>query len=108
MTTVETTVYAQVVPTFGKRYDSKKGVMVDTVSALRIAATTVKRPSNPKGVVVKLTLRFNERVFMPLQPQAVIEIDDNMALLPDVIEVEAVDANDNGVAEYLAEQLRRN
>lgn len=104
---VEATFYAQVVPTFGTRYDRTLGTRVDTVSKVRVLAITQSRPAKPKGVVVKLTLRFNEEAFLPLKPAAVIDIPDSLVHMAQVVDVEAEDENDAAVAAYLAGQQQR-
>jgi len=104
---VEATFYAQVVPTFGWRYDKTTGSGGNGVSKVRVVSITQSRPNKPKGVVVKLTLRFNEQAFLPLQPAAVIEIPDSMVQIAQAVEVEAEDENGQAVAEFLADQVRQ-
>lgn len=104
---VQATFFAQVVPTFGTRYDSALGT-VDCVRNVRVTAITQKRPDKPKGVVVKLTLRFNEEAFLPLKPSAVIDIPDSLVQIAQIVEVEAEDENDAAVAEHLARVAQMN
>jgi len=102
---VETTFYAVVKPKFGRRWDSSVSRQVDCVDSIRVTGITQKRPAKPDGVVCKLTLRFNEVAFMPLQPQAVIEIPDSLIAVQQDIEVEAEDPNDAAVAAALASRF---
>jgi len=102
---VSTTFYAVVKPKFGRRWDTNLG-HVDCVDSIRVTGITQKRPAKPDGVVCKLTLRFNEQAFMPLQPQAVIEIPDSLIAVQQDIEVEAEDPNDAAVAAALAARFK--
>lgn len=109
--TVDAVFYAQVKPKFGRRYDSSQGKSVDSVDHLTVVTITQKRPTKPQSgcVVVKLTLRFNERAFLPLAPQAVIEIPDVLTDAAHTILVEADDPTDGGSAaavDYLAQVAR--
>lgn len=102
---VTATFFATVKPTFGTRWDQAVGT-VPSVRHIRVTGITQKRPAKPDGVVVKLTLQFNEQAFLPLQPAAVIDIPDSMVEIAQVVDVEALDENDQAVAEHLAAQLR--
>lgn len=108
--TVDCTVYAHVEPKFGSVWDSDDQCSVEGVrSAKVVAINQMKTPARKGCVVVKLTIRFPMRVFMPLQPEAVVVIPDSFTGL-DLIEVEAIDPTDMNeaqVAEYLASQARR-
>jgi hypothetical protein len=104
---VETTFYAQVVPKFGRRWDRATGTWIDKVDSVTCKTITQKRPAKPAGVVVKLTLRFNEAAFLPLKPAATIEIPDSLVAISQEVDVEALDENDQAVATYLAEQARQ-
>jgi hypothetical protein len=103
---VEATFYALVEARFGRRWDSTASKQVDGVVGVKVTQILQKRPAKPKGVCVKLTLRFNEQAFMPLAPAAVIDIPDSLVLMGQDVEVEAEDENDAAVAEYLADRLR--
>lgn len=106
--TVDAVVYCQVKAKFGRRYDPNQG-HVECVDSIKVDSITQSKTTAKAGcVVLKLTLRFPEKVFMPMQPAAVITIPDNFVGL-DMVEVEAEDPTDMNatqVAEYLAEQGR--
>jgi hypothetical protein len=102
---VKATFFAVVKPKFGRRYDPALG-HVDCVDSVRVIGVFQKRPAKPDGVAVKLTLEFTEQAFMPLQPAATISIPDSMVQMAQVVEVEALDENDQAVAEHLALALR--
>lgn len=108
--TVDAVVYAQVKAKFGRRWDQALQSQVDCVSSIKVDSITQnKTPAKAGCVVLKLTLRFPEAVFMPLQPAAIITIPDNFVGL-DMVEVEAIDPTDMNstqVTDYLAE-LGRN
>jgi hypothetical protein len=107
--TVDAVVYAQVKAKFGTRYDSALTKRVQCVESIKVESITQSRTDAKAGcVVLTLTLRFPEKVFLPLQPAAVIVIPDNFVGL-DMVEVEATDPTDMNaeqVAEYLAAQGR--
>lgn len=103
---VSATFYAVVKPKFGRRYNSALGHSAEYVDSIRVIGMFQKRPTKPDGVAVKLTLEFNEQAFMPLQPAATISIPDSMVLMSQVVDVEALDENDQAVAEHLAAKLR--
>lgn len=71
----ETTFYIQVKPTWNK--------WSDMVSNIRVVNLTQKKPEKASGgsVTVKLTLRIPDSVFMPLIPEAVVVISNDMASL---------------------------
>jgi len=109
--TVEATFYAQVVPTFGNRWDSTQKHSVPGVTSIKVATITQQRPNKPqsKAVVIKLTLRFSEAAFMPLQPQAVIDIPDVLTQVGQTVVIEADDPSDGGsqaAVDYLAAVAR--
>lgn len=87
---VDATFYAQVEPEFGRTYRS--GETVDIVKSAKVVAVTQKRPDRPRrGVVVtKLTIRIPEAAFLPLRPEAIVVIPEDMTA-PYPIEVEAGD-----------------
>ncbi len=62
-------------------------------AARRIARVTQSKPSKPKSgtVLVKLTLRIPEAAFLPLRPEAVVVIPEDMAAASAPIQVEAND-----------------
>lgn len=106
--TVEAVVYAQVKAKFGRRYDPTQG-HVDCVASIKVDSITQNKTTAKAGcVVLKLTLQFPEKVFMPMQPAATIVIPDNFVGI-DMVEVEAEDPTDMNAAEvaaYLAQQGR--
>jgi len=101
---VETTFFLTVEPKFGMVWRGNK--RQHGVEKITVKSVTQSRPAKPNGVVVKLTIRFNEAAFLPLQPQAVIEIPDAFTSIAQAVEVEAEDENGVKVAEYLASQAR--
>jgi hypothetical protein len=104
---VDAKFYAQVEPRgIRTRWDSQQKKNVPTVDGAAVVNITQSRPSKPKSgcVVVELTLRVPENVFLPLQPTAIIDLPDTMTAVSALIEVEAEDANDQGVLDYLAQQ----
>ena len=96
---IETTFYLDIVPQFGNVWIPGKGRSQRGVTKITVKGVTQSRPQKPKGVIVKLTLRFNEAAFMPLEPAAVIVIPDSMTAT--TIEVEAEDPNDQAAIEAL-------
>lgn len=92
---VDATFYAQVEPQWGYQttYDRKNGVPPRLLGA-KVVATTQQRPGRPRSgvVLVKLTLRLPAGAFLPLQPEAVVEIPDS--LTETVLEVTATDPTD--------------
>jgi hypothetical protein len=64
----------------------------DRVRGAKVVALTQKKPAEPRGgtVVVKLTIRIPEAAFLPLRPEAVIVIPEDMTA-PYPIQVEAGD-----------------
>lgn len=107
MSTVDATFYAQVEPKFARRWSRQHNAQVQYVESAKVVAFTQSKPAKPKGgtVTVKLTLRFPEAAFLPLEPAAIIDIPASLTSA-NVISVEAVDPNDAGVADYLATQAR--
>ena len=89
---IDTTFYAQVEPTFGRRYDHELGETVEYVKQAKVVAVTQNRPDRPRrGVVVtKLTIRLAEAAFLPLRPEAIVVIPEDMTA-PYPIEVVAGD-----------------
>lgn len=68
----------------------------ETVRAIKAVGMTQKRPARqkPGTVLVKLTVRVPDAAFLPLRPEAVIVIPEDMtATAP--IEVEAVDPGES-------------
>lgn len=81
--TIECTFYLQVQPTRSPWYP-------DRITGAKVAAVTKNKPENPRGgaVTVKLTLRLPEQAFLPLAPEAVVIVPDDLIQAP--VEVEAV------------------
>lgn len=102
---VDATFYAQVEPrNIRTRWDSVKHANVPTVDTAAVVTITQQRPTKPKSgcVVVKLTLRVPESVFLPLQPAAVIDLPDTLGTANALIEVEAEDDNPAAAAAWVA------
>jgi len=89
---IDATFFAQVEPTFGRRYDHERCEIVEYVTKAKVVAVTQTRPERPRrGVVVtKLTIRIPEAAFLPLRPEAIVVIPEDMTA-PYPIEVEAGD-----------------
>lgn len=107
---VDATFYAQVEPrNIRTRWDAAQRKNVETIDGASVTTITQKRPTKPKSgcVVVELTLRVPESVFLPLTPAAVIDLPDTLSQAGLLIEVEADDPNDAGVAQFLAEKARQ-
>ncbi len=86
--THDTTVYLQVEPKFHQWYASDD----PTVSSVSVVRFTQKRPAKqkPGTVMVKLTLRIPDAAFMPLRPEAVVEVGSDLVSIEPVV-VEAGD-----------------
>lgn len=76
---VDATFFAQVEPEFS-RYGNRDGLR-DVVRA-KVIALTQKRPDKPRGgtVLVKLTLRVPKAAFLPLRPEAIVVIPEDMTV----------------------------
>lgn len=76
---VDATFYAQVEPEFS-RYADREGNR--SVVAAKVVTITQKRPQRPRGgtVLVKLTLRVPEAAFLPLRPEAIVVIPEDMTV----------------------------
>lgn len=81
---VDATFYAQIQPEF--TYSGEH------VRSAKVVNFTQKKPDRPKGgtVLVKLTIRVPEAAFLPLRPEAIVVIPEDMSIAQP-IEVEAVD-----------------
>lgn len=103
---VDAKFFAQVEATkVGTRFDSKSSGTVPEVQGARVVSITQSRPAKPKSgcVVVELTLRVPEGVFLPLQPAAIIDLPDTLVQAGTLIEVEADDGNGMAVAQSWAQ-----
>lgn len=67
----EATFYVTVEPEFLRRYDSNSNPRIRSIKATKI---TQNRPGRTPGVVVKLTVKIPDAAFLPLAPEAVIEV----------------------------------
>lgn len=83
----DATLYVQLAPEFWTFASDTK------VRAIKAVAMTQKRPERPKPgtVTAKLTIRVPETAFLPLQPEAVIVVPEDMVAANLSIEVEAGD-----------------
>jgi hypothetical protein len=72
---VDATFYAQVEPSLN--YDGS------SVSSAKVVSLTQKKPDRPKGgaVLVKLTIRVPEAAFLPLRPEAIVVIPEDMTVV---------------------------
>jgi hypothetical protein len=83
---IDATFYAQIEPEFFRSFGEER------VRSAKVVAVTQKRPERPRRgvVVVKLTISVPEAAFLPLRPEAVVVIPEDMTA-PYPIEVEAGD-----------------
>ena len=83
---VDATFYAQVEPEF-YRYGGE-----ERVRSAKVVGLTQKRPDRPRrGVIVtKLTIRIPEAAFLPLRPEAIVVIPEDLTA-PFPVEVTAED-----------------
>ena len=85
-TYIDATFYAQVEPEFYRAFGEER------VRGAKVVGLTQKRPDRPRrGVIVtKLTIRIPEGAFLPLRPEAVVVIPEDMTA-PYPVEVTAED-----------------
>jgi hypothetical protein len=84
----DTTVYLQIEPRFWQWGNSDD----PTVSSINAVRMTQKRPRSqkPGTAMVKLTIRIPDRAFLPLRPEAVVVIPEDLVTI-EAITVEAGD-----------------
>lgn len=89
----DTTFYVQIDPTFYS-YINSEGER--SLSHIRAVAITQKRPSRPRAgtVMVKLTIRVPDAAFLPLRPEAIVVVPENMTMV-NPIEVLANDPSED-------------
>lgn len=92
--TKDATFYVQVEPEWGNWVTSAGD---RRLIGAKVARTTQKKPDRPKAgtVLVKLTLRIPDAAFLPLRPEAVVVIPEDMTVATPV-EVEAIDPEADG------------
>lgn len=85
----DATFYAQVEPEWSSW---SNGAGEKTLRGAKVVGITQKKPSKQKGgtVLVKLTIRVPDGAFMPLRPEAIVVIPDDMTVTEPVL-VEAGD-----------------
>ncbi len=86
---VDATFYAQVEPEWST-YITSNGERA--LRGAKVVTITQKKPTRPKGgtVLVKLTIRVPESAFMPLRPEAIVVVPEDMVQTnPIVVEVES-------------------
>lgn len=82
----DATFYAQVEPTWSRwTRDGEK-----YVDSVKVVTITQKKPERPRGgtVLVKLTIRVPDAAFLPLRPEAIVVIPEDLTITTP-IEVEA-------------------
>lgn len=86
----QATFYVQLEPEYGWGIAGREAPIVGA----KAVGITQKKPTKPKpgSVIVKLTVALPEAAFRPLQPEAVINIPDNLTQAAPV-EVTAEDPN---------------
>ncbi len=79
-THVDATFYAQVEPEWSRYVSSMTGER--RLEGAKVVTITQKRPQKPRGgtVLVKLTVRVPAGAFLPLRPEAVVVIPDDMTV----------------------------
>lgn len=92
--THDATFYVQLEPEWSRMPDYRTGEK--TVRAVKAARITQSRPDRPKPgtVVIKLTTRVPDAAFLPLRPEAVIEIPTDLTD-PHPVEVTATDPQED-------------
>ena len=87
----DATFYAQVEPVWSWWKDSNGE---QDLQGAKVVAITQKRPSKPRSgvVITKLTIRIPDSAFLPLRPEAIVVIPENMTAASP-LEVLAEDAN---------------
>lgn len=75
---VDATFYAQVEPEWGYAY----GDQDRPVRGAKVVTITQKKPAKPRGgtVLVKLTIRVPAGAFLPLRPEAIVVIPEDMTV----------------------------
>ncbi|MBM3714897.1 MAG: hypothetical protein FJW64_04045 [Actinobacteria bacterium] len=97
--TVRATVYLQVQPEY--TWSAKQTRKFDEPSAIRSAkviGSTQNKSQKPKPgtVEVKVTVEMPKGAFLPLRPEAIVVIPENLTT-PHPVTVEAEDANEAGL-----------
>ena len=86
----DATFYVQIEPEW-TRWTDRNGDR--QVSDLKAVAITQKKPAKPRSgvVVAKLTVRVPDAAFLPLRPEAIVVVPEDMVAASEPIEVEAGD-----------------
>lgn len=76
---VDADFYAQVEPEWGN-YRNSEGLR--SLRGAKVVTITQKRPQKQRGgtVLVKLTIRVPNAAFMPLRPEAIVVIPEDMTV----------------------------
>lgn len=74
--THDATFYAQVEPVWYRGYAGSD----PSVTKVRVVSISQKKPTRPRGgtVTVKLTIRVPDAAFLPLRPEAIVVVPENM------------------------------
>jgi len=90
---VDATFYAQVEPEFSHWVNHVTGER--EVRSAKVVNITQRRPDRPRSgtVLVKLTIRVPEAAFLPLRPEAIVVIPEDMTVATP-LEVSASDPRD--------------
>jgi hypothetical protein len=98
MSSHDATFYLQLEPEFRRWIASGE----QEVCSIKAVALTQKRPIRQRSgtVMVKLTVRVPDAAFLPLRPEAVVVIPEDMTVTGP-IEVEAEDLNDDRIVNGL-------
>lgn len=92
MSSHDATFYVQIAADF---YTSTYREPTTSVRSIKAVEMTQNRPRKPKPgtVTVKLTVRVPDGALLPLAPQVVVVIPEDMVMANEVVTVEAEDAN---------------
>lgn len=87
----DATFFVQLAPDFYQRY----GHVDPTVRSIKAVALTQSRPGKPKSgtVLVKLTVRVPDGAFLPLRPEAIVVVPEDMTAVAPIV-VTAENPND--------------
>lgn len=90
---VDATFFVQIEPEWGRWFDARNQDTAGAVAGAKAVAITQNKPSRqrPGTVLAKLTVRVPKGAFVPLRPEAVIVIPEDMLAAAQPVEVEAGD-----------------
>ena len=88
----DATFYVQIEPVFS-RFESRDGERA--LHSIKAVGITAKRPAKPRSgvVVAKLTVRIPDAAFMPLRPEAIVVVPEDLVTVSPIT-VSAEDAQE--------------